>query len=148
MKRAILMKVVGCFLCCFLLTMTACVSTENTSMSNISMLEGSWENNLFKLIIKEHYYISLNDNAFYGRGIITYDGSFFTMASTHAWRNNNWVEFTEAINGKCSVDGNVLIISDIAGRYSMFNGTWNKIEDINLDDINNPPEIRVENVNI
>jgi hypothetical protein len=73
-------------------------------------------------------------------GQITYDGKHFILASTHAWRDNEWHQFVETINGECIVDGNVLTITNVEGRYNMFNGIWKKKKNIDLEEyMNNPP---------
>ena len=48
------------------------------------------------------------------------------------------LEPTGGINGECVVDGDVLTITNVEGRYNMFNGVWKK--NVNLEEyINNPP---------
>jgi hypothetical protein len=128
--------------------LAGCASVKIDSHGRTKILEGTWVNNNFTLVIKGNYYISLNNNVLYGRGQITYDGEHFILASTHAWRDNEWHSFVETINGDCIVDGDVLIITNVEGRYGMFNGAWKKVKDINLEEyINNPPAaVRMANV--
>jgi hypothetical protein len=115
-----------------------CVSSRDHRGTKI--LEGTWENNNFVLVIKEHYYVSLHNNILYGMGQITYDGKHFILASTHAWKENEWHPFVETINGDCAANKDALTITNVEGRYSLFNGTWKKKSDIKLEEyVNNPP---------
>jgi hypothetical protein len=133
---------------CLGLNLVGCVSVKDDPNGKTTILEGSWENNNFKLVVKGNYYISLYNNILYGRGQITFDGKHFILASTHAWKDNQWNEFVETINGECVVDGNILTIKNVEGRYNLFNGEWRKIKDIDIEEyINNPPaSVRAANV--
>jgi hypothetical protein len=116
-----------------------CVSNRNVSGGTTGLLKGSWGNGDFRLVIDGNYYISLYKDYLYGKGTITYDGIFFTLASTHAWRNYEWVEIIETINGNCIVNDNDIIISDVVGRYEVFNGNWKKIKDMDLREYTKKP---------
>jgi hypothetical protein len=117
----------------------SCASNKNVSVGTTSLLKGSWENGDFRLVIDGNYYVSLYKDYLYGTGTITYDGSFFTLASSYAWRNYEWVEIIETINGNCIVNNNVIIISNVAGRYEAFNGNWKKIKDMDLREYTKKP---------
>jgi hypothetical protein len=117
----------------------SCVSDKNVSVGTTNILKGSWENGDFRLVIDGNYYISLYKDYLYGAGTITYDGIFFTLASTHAWRNYGWVEIIETINGNCIVENNDIIISNVVGRYEAFNGNWKKIKDMDLREYTKKP---------
>jgi hypothetical protein len=144
MKKIIFVKTIVCLMFSVMLATTGCVSAKNASLNTTAALEGTWENNVFKLVIKGNYYVSLLDNVLYGRGTITYDGSFFTLASTHAWQDGYWFEVIETVSGKCTVDSSILTISDVSGRYEVFNGTWQRIDDIDLEKIIENPLSPVE----
>jgi hypothetical protein len=117
----------------------SCVSNKDISAGTTSLLEGSWENSDFRLVINGNNYISLYKDYLYGAGTITYDGIFFTLASKHAWRNYEWVEIIETINGNCTVNGNDIIISNVVGRYEAFNGNWKRIKDMDLREYTKKP---------
>jgi hypothetical protein len=117
----------------------SCVSNKNVSAGTTSLLKGSWENGDFRLVIDENYYVSLYKDYLYGAGTITYDGIFFTLASTHAWQNYEWVEVIETISGNCIVNDGGIIISNVTGRYEAFNGNWKKIKDMDLGEYTKKP---------
>jgi hypothetical protein len=98
-----------------------------------AVLEGTWENAAFKLVIQGTNYVSLRNDEFYGTGQLSYDGKYFILASTHAWRDGGWIPFEETIRGECTVRGNTLVISKVEGRYGAFNGAWERTEDIHID---------------
>jgi hypothetical protein len=119
---------------------TGCSSTGTNPSGVTTVLEGTWKNNAFTLVVRGPNYLSLLNDKLYGMGQITYDGKYFILASTYAWRDDVWIPFEEIIKGECSVNGNVLTISNVEGRYSAFNGAWEKTEDINIEEyIKNPP---------
>jgi hypothetical protein len=111
---------------------SSCVSTKINSSGKTTVLEGTWENGAFILSIKETNYLSLYNGEVYGAGQIIYDGKYFILASTHAWKDNDWIPFIETIKGECVVKGNVIIISNVEGRYVAFNGEWKKTENLNI----------------
>jgi hypothetical protein len=117
----------------------SCVSNKNVSIGTTSLLKGSWENGDFRLVVDGNYYTSLYKDYLYGTGTITYDGIFFTLASTHAWRNYEWVKIIETITGNCIINDNEIIISNVVGRYEAFNGNWKKIKDMDLREYTKKP---------
>jgi hypothetical protein len=116
-----------------------CASNKNVSIGTTSLLQGSWENGDFQLVVNENSYISVYKDYLYGAGTITYDGVFFTLASAHAWKGYEWLEVVEVINGNCIVNGNDIIISNVVGRYEVFNGEWKKIKEMDLSEYTKRP---------
>jgi hypothetical protein len=141
MRKNISLTIIFCTMAaaCF----TGCSSTGKNPSGMTSLLEGTWKNDAFKLVIKETSYLSLLNDKLYGMGQISYDGKYFILASTHAWRDDAWVPFEEIIKGECGVGGNILTISNVEGRYSAFNGAWEKIENINLENFIHTPSVPV-----
>jgi hypothetical protein len=134
MEKKIFSRIWVCTVVLLAVNLIGCISTaKNTVTGTTSILEGSWENNAFKLVVKGNNYISIFTDYLYGAGSITFDGKHFIMLSSHAWTNNQWNNFVEALEGDCIVDGDDIIIANVKGRYSDFNGTWNKIDDIDLN---------------
>ena len=94
-------------------------------MEKNTKLNGTWENGVFRLIIKEDKYVSLYNGFRYGRGTIIYDDGNFTLTSTHAyWMLFLRQAFVERVNGKYIFTNNEIIVSNIEGRYSAHNGIW------------------------
>ena len=98
-------------------------------MEKNTKLNGTWENDVFRLIIKGDKYVSLCNGFRYGKGTIMYDDENFTLTSSHAY----WLfflprPFVESVNGKYIFADNAfqneIIISDMKGRYGALNGIW------------------------
>ena len=94
-------------------------------MEKNTKLNGTWENGGFRLVINGDKYVSLYNGFRYGKGTILYDNENFTLTSTHAhWMFFLWQRFVETVNGKYIFTNNEIIVSNIEGRYSAFNGIW------------------------
>jgi hypothetical protein len=62
---------------CLGISLVGCNSVKIDPNGKTKILEGTWTNNNFTLVIKGNYYISLNNSVLYRRGQITYDGEHF-----------------------------------------------------------------------
>ena len=94
-------------------------------MKKNTRLNGTWENGVFRLVIKGDKYVSLYNGFRYGKGTIIYDNEKFTLTSTHAyWKFFLWHRFVEIVNGRYISSNNEIIVSNIEGRYSAQNGIW------------------------
>ena len=93
-------------------------------MEKNTKLNGTWENGVFRLIIKRNKYVSLYNGFRYGKGTILYDNENFTLTSTHAyWKFFLWTPFVEVVKGKYKLEIE-LTVSGVEGRYSEQNGVW------------------------
>ena len=116
-------------LICFLVLGSVLVSCNNGTTdgsSNNGRMDGTWNNLPMTLIISGNNYTSKFWGVNYGKGTISYNGSTFTLTSTHAWTGSSWYPFTETVSGNYSLSGNTMTISGVEGRYQYFNGYWNK----------------------
>jgi hypothetical protein len=96
-------------------------------MKKNTKLNGTWENGVFRLVIKGDKYVSLYNGFRYGKGTILYDNENFTLTSTHAyWKFFLWTPFVEVVKGKYQFENNELTVSGVEGRYSDQNGVWVK----------------------
>jgi hypothetical protein len=94
-------------------------------MEKNTKLNGTWENGVFRLIIKGDKYVSLYNGFRYGKGTILYDDENFALTSTHAyWKFFLWHRFVEIVKGKYKFENNELTVSGVEGRYSAQNGIW------------------------
>ena len=101
------------------------IGCNNGSTRN---LDGTWTHGTVQLMVSGDAYLMKWSGINYGKGTVSYDGNSFTFTSTHSWSaiDNDWVPFEETITGKYSVNGESLVISNVAGKYSSLNGTWTK----------------------
>jgi len=106
-------------------------------MEKNSKLDGKWASagtvvqNVFKVIIKRNKYVSFLNNFRYGKGKIIYDNDNFTLTSTHARWLIFWTPFIEEVKGKYKkINDHTIVITDIEGRYSDYNGTWARYKNI------------------
>jgi hypothetical protein len=95
-------------------------------MENNKKLDGVWKNDAFKVKIKGDTYVSFYNNFRYGKGKIIYDNENFVLTSTHARWLIFWTPFVEAVEGKYIYANDKLTVSGIEGRYSDYNGTWER----------------------
>ena len=89
--------------------------------------DGRWKNDLFTVEIKGETYKSFYNGKSYGKGIFEYANGNFILTSFYARIFIFWVRFVEIVSGKYSITEDGVIISDIEGRYSDYNGTWKRI---------------------
>ena len=99
---------------------------EKIKESN-ELFDGKWKNDLFTVEIKGETYKSFYDGKSYGKGNFEYANGKFILTSFYARKFIFWVRFTEIVSGKYSITENGVIISNIEGRYSDYNGIWEKI---------------------
>jgi hypothetical protein len=97
-------------------------------MREIGNLDGTWENGLFKLVIKGSTYVSFYNGSRYGKGTFVYDNENFTLTSTHARRLFFWTPFVEEVKGSYILTGDEVTVSNIEGRYESSNGKWVQIK--------------------
>jgi len=97
-------------------------------MENNKKLDGVWKNDTFKVKIKGDTYVSFYNKYRYGKGKIIYDNERFTLTSTHAHWLIFWIPFVEVVEGKYIFVNNKLTVSGIEGRYSDYNGTWERVK--------------------
>ena len=87
--------------------------------------EGKWENREFTVVIKGSKYASFYNGHRYGKGTIEFDNENLILTSTHAHRIFFiWVPFAEEVKGKYTFTNDGILVSNIEGRYSDFNGIW------------------------
>lgn len=91
-------------------------------------LDGKWKNSAFAVVIKGNTYKSFYNGYRYGKGKIEYENGSFTLTSTHARKFLFWTSFVEIVKGTYIASIDEVIISNIEGRYSDFNGNWRKIK--------------------
>jgi hypothetical protein len=93
------------------------------------ILNGTWKNGFFKLVIKGNAYVSFYNGSRYGKGILLNDDKNFTLTSTHARRLFFWTRFTEVVGGSFIQTGDdEVTVSNIECRYESFNGKWVQIK--------------------
>ena len=94
-------------------------------MTKKSKFDGKWENEEFRVNIKGNKYMSLYSGYCYGKGTIEFDNGNFILTSTHARKMFFlWVPFVEEVKGKYTFANDGIVVSNIEGRYSDFNGIW------------------------
>ena len=87
--------------------------------------DGKWENREFTVIVKGNKYASFYNGFRYGKGKIEFDDKNFILTSTHARRIYFiWLPFVEEVKGEYTFTDDGIIVSNVEGRYSDFNGTW------------------------
>jgi hypothetical protein len=95
------------------------------------ILNGTWGNSIFKLVIKGNAYVSFVNGRFcyrYGKGTFVYDNENFTLRSTHARKLFFWTPFVEEVKGNYILTGDEVSVSNIEGRYESSNGKWVQIK--------------------
>ncbi|GHU81360.1 hypothetical protein FACS189468_3770 [Spirochaetia bacterium] len=94
------------------------------------ILDGTWSNGSFKLLIKGNTYVSFYNGSPYGKGTIGYNNENVTLTSTHAhWFLFIWQPFVESVKGKYIIMSNgELTVSNLEGRYCAQNGKWVKMK--------------------
>jgi len=106
-------------------------------MEKNKKLDGVWNNEVFKVKIKEDTYVSYYNNFRYGKGKIIYDNENFTLTSTYACLIFSlkipwlflWIPFVEVVEGKFTrINDKALTVSSIEGRYCDYNGTWMRVK--------------------
>jgi hypothetical protein len=97
-------------------------------MNKKFFLNGTWGNGIFKLVIKENTYVSLQNGSRYGKGTFVYDNENFTLTSTHARRLFFWNPLVEEVKGNYILAGDEVNVSNIEGRYETSNGKWVQIK--------------------
>jgi hypothetical protein len=98
---------------------------ENMDFDGI--LDGTWANGSFKVLIKGNTYVSFYNGYRYGKGTIKYDNENITLTSTHAhWVLFLWKPFIEIVKGKYILTNDGLTVSNVEGRYGDYNGLWVK----------------------
>ena len=96
-------------------------------MNKNNKLDGSWENNIFKLVIKGNKYTSFYCDRRYGKGTVLYDDVNFNLTSTHARNLFWWTPFVEMVNGNLVIANDEVAVSNIDGRYNILNGAWKRL---------------------
>jgi hypothetical protein len=92
------------------------------------LLDGTWDNGSFKVLIKGKTYVSFYNGFRYGKGTIKYDNENVTLTSSHAHLIFFlWTPFVEVIKGKFILTNDELTVSNVEGRYNAQNGKWIKI---------------------
>jgi len=63
----------------------------------------------------------------YGKGTIIFEDKNFVLTSSYSHCEFFWKPFVEIVKGKCHIENNELIVSNIEGRYSDYNGKWGRL---------------------
>ena len=95
---------------------------------------GVWQNGPVTLVINNDAYTGKFQDKIYSTGIIMHDENKFALISSDAWDHswNDWKNPNNNLSERYIIKGdyifqkNTLTISNIDGRYDIFNGIWKR----------------------